>query len=211
MKKVVLVCGAVLALFATAPPADAGLITLGFRCITNNNPVNAAIGVAQLRVDVIDSGPGEVTFTFRNIGPDPSVITEIYFDDGPLLAQVRIVGSPPGVDFVSGAKPENLPGGEALDPDFVATEWFSAEAVSPPPQRGVGPGEQVSIIFTLVSGRNWQDVVDGLQLHDGSLRLGLHVTSIGGGGSESFVHIPEPATLAILGLGGLLLRRRRIA
>jgi len=43
------------------------------------------------------------------------------------------------------------------------------------------------------------------------LLIGLHVQSFATGGSESFVHNPEPATLMMLSMGALgLFSRRRL-
>jgi hypothetical protein len=74
---------------------------------------------------------------------------------------------------------------------------------------GVGPGESVTITFDLMAGGTYQDVID--ELNDGTLRIGIHVVGFESGGSESFVHVPEPATASLLGMAatGLLLRRRR--
>lgn len=48
------------------PAADADVF--GFVNITNNDPLNAAAGEAQLSVAVTDSGGGQVLFTFSNTG-----------------------------------------------------------------------------------------------------------------------------------------------
>ena len=91
-----------------ANPAAAA--TLGFGCITNNSPIDCTIAEAQLFVDVTDAGGGQVLFTFSNLGPASSSITDVYFDDGSLLA-IALVSNSPGVDFSQLASPANLPGG----------------------------------------------------------------------------------------------------
>lgn len=191
--------------FAIVTPAIAA--TYGFQNITNNNAVDAAIGEAQLFVDVNNGGP-TVTFTFRNEGPEAAVISEIYFDDGTLLGISAIADNPPVVDFMTDANPPNLPGANMISPAFQVTAGFLAEAVPAPSMTGVGPGESVDIMFDLMGGGTLQDVLD--ELNDGRLRIGIHVIAFSGGGSESFV-TPEPATamLLIAGAAGLMIRRRR--
>ncbi|MGE3181187.1 MAG: CHRD domain-containing protein [Phycisphaerae bacterium] len=44
---------------------------------------------------------------------------------------------------------------------------------------------------------------------DGSAYLNIHSTQFGGGEIRGFFQIPEPASLSLLGLGGLVLLRRR--
>lgn len=179
--------------------------TFGFKNITGNNALDAAIGEAQLFVDVNNGGP-TVTFTFRNDGPNASVISEIYFDDGSLLGISSITDNPPTVDFVTDANPPDLPGGNLINPPFVVTAGFLAEAVPAPSMTGVGPGESVDITFDLMGGATLQDVIN--QLNDGSLRIGIHVIAFDSGGSESFV-TPEPTSLALLALSGAFLIHRR--
>jgi hypothetical protein len=205
--------GVVLATFAA--PAHAGPI-YSFDCITNSDATQCAIGEAQLSVEVLDAGGGQVAFRFENAGADPATITQIYFDDGTLLSIASITDSGLGVAFTEGANPGNLPGGETLIPAFVAD--FSAGADPPPADNGVDPTEWVSILFDLQAGGTYDGVISGLA--NGDLRIGLHVQSIGSGselgGSESFVNnpgtpIPEPGTLLLLGAGltGLASWRRR--
>ena len=92
---------------------------------------------------------------------------------------------------------------------FETTVGFSADSDPAPPIWGVSPGESLGVEFSLSSG----DISLVLQeLLDTTLRIGIHVQNFNGsGGSESFVNqpVPEPATMALLGLGVLMLRRRR--
>jgi hypothetical protein len=202
--------GALLALFAVSSlaAAPAGAVTIGFDCLTQNNAVDCGIGESQLSVELIDLGGGSVGFHFRNAGPLDSVISEIYFDDGSLLALAAVIDGP-GVDFTQDANPPNLPGGQAAVPPFQVTEGFLAEAVPSPAQNGAGAGEWVKIDFTLQAGRDFDDVI--ADLTSGDLRIGIHVIGFASGGSESFVNppIPEPGTALLLGAGLALLASRR--
>jgi hypothetical protein len=194
--------------FAVAP---ARAVTIGFECLTNNDPGDCAIGESQFSVDVTDQGGGIVRFHFTNAGPDASVLSEVYFDDGSLLALSNVIDGP-GVDFEPDASPPDLPGGEEAIPPFEVTEGFLAESVPSPVVNGAGPNEWVKIDFTLQGGQSFADVIS--ELTSGELRIGIHVIGFASGGSESFINtpVPEPSTALLLG-GGLvgvgLLRRGR--
>ena len=192
--------------------------TYGFYCITDNDPIDAGIGEAQLFVDVLN-GADEVQFNFRNVGPNPCTITDVYFDDGTLIGLIGLIDSDdsydgqvghPGVDFTIDADPPDLPGGELIDPPFQVDLGFSADSDPPPPSWGVEPPDEwLGVVFLLDGGNG--DVYDVLdELDNGILRIGIHVQAFGGGSnSESFVNVPEPASMLLLSLGGLALRRKR--
>lgn len=196
------------ALFGASP---AGAVTLSFGCITGNLAGDCAIGEAQLSVLVQDLG-AKISFTFNNEGPDPITINAVYFDDGTLLGIASVVSSGPGVSFMQGATPPDLPGGDDISPPFNVTAGFLADADPPPAIKGVDPGEWVAIIFDLQAGGTLADVI--AELTDGRLRIGIHAIAFSGGGSESFVNfpVPEPGTALLLagGLAGLAARNRRV-
>ena len=196
----------VAALVLAATPAHA--VVLGFGCISNNLAGNCAIGEAQLTVDVTDSGGGTVLFSFSNAGPTASSITDVYFDDGSLLALAVVINdlvAPGIVDFEQGASPGNLPAAENADPDFNTTAGFSADSNPPSQPNGVNPGETLGILFALQASQDYFDVLD--ELADGRLRIGIHVQGFASGGSESLVNapLPEPGTFALLALGAATL------
>jgi len=183
-------------------PANAQ-VTYSFESITNNSTTNAAIGESQLFADVSDAGGGQVLFTFRNIGPEASSITDVYFDDEALLSMVAINNSA-GVQFSQDATPSNLPGGNGITPSFVTTPGFSADSDPPAQPNGVNPSESLGIKFNLQSGSTYNDVLSGLD--DGSLRIGIHVQGFADGGSESFVNdgvIPAPGAVLLASFGML--------
>ena len=171
--------------------------TYYFFNITNNGNTNVG---GQLYVEVTASG-SQVEFAFFNAGPIGSSITDIYFDDGTLLALSTIVNGA-GVNFASPATPGDLPGGNDAVPPFVTTDAFSADSSAPDVMlNGVNPGESVTIYFTLQDTKTYADTIAALA--NGSLRMGLHVQAIQPlGGSDSYVNlVPEPYTLLLLGLG----------
>ncbi len=218
--KTVLFC---VGLCASVSLVQASVLTFGFQCITNNSNANCLIGEAQLFVDVVGFGSSttvgtqtitpqtnEVVFRFYNIGPANSSITDVYFDDGSLLALFSIFNMT-GVSFSQGATPSNLPGANNVSPAFQVTQGFSADSDAPVQQKGVNPSEALGILFTLQSNKTWNDVIGDLS--SGALRIGIHVQGFQSGGSESFVNdpnpIPEPATLGLVGAGLLLLGWRK--
>lgn len=210
--KPVVFLGLLLVGLATAGP------TFTFENISNNSAASAAIGEAQLSVELVDLGGGQVKFLFRNTGPDASSITDIYFDDeafGALstpLGFTDIVGQ---VSFAQGASPGNLPGGNSYD--FDTSDGLSADSnaqgggVQP---NGVNPGEQLGL--TLFG--DYDDVL--AYLNSGDLQIGLHVQGYANGRSESYINngsiapapvvpVPGAATLTLVGLGSVLISKRR--
>ena len=188
----------------TGGPAHAALF--GFDNITNNNAGDAAIGELQISVEVTDAGSDQVLFTFLNSGPEASSIADVYFDDGSLLDFVYLIdaddnGGDPGVDFSQGASPPNLPGANNASPPFVTSADLSFDSDPPAQPNGVNPGESLGILFDILSGSSFDDVIDSIESTD--LRIGIHVQGFASGGSESFVNnpVPEPATMLLLGSG----------
>lgn len=194
-------------------PAQA--ILFGFDNITNNNAGDAAIGEAQFFVDVTDAGNSQVLFTFTNIGPAASSITDVYFDNGSLLGIASIDNSNPGVSFSQDASPPDLPGGDSIDPPFIVTEGFLADSDPPPPTSGVNPGESLGILFDLQPGKTFSDIFVEINIMNPALlRIGIRAQAFAGGGSESFINnttggglvvIPEPTTIALMSCGLLML------
>ena len=180
-----------------------GEAVFDFENITGTSATDVLIGETQLKMDASDPGGNQVLFTFSNSGPEASVITDIYFDDGTLLGIATIFNNPPNVVFSHGASPPNLPGGNLVDPDFETTVGFLGDADPAPPHKGVGPGESVGILFDLKAGGTFANVLT--ELADATLRVGIHVQAFEDGESESFVNIvPEPTTGAIFLLTALV-------
>lgn len=176
--------------------------------VFTNNGSFASSSDIVIYVDVLDAGSDQVDFVFYNNSLVSSSVAQIYFDDGSLLGIAGIVDGL-GTDFEQEATPNNLPSGNTLTPSFEATEGFSIGASSPPPQKGINPGESVKITFDLVGGQSFADVIG--QLNTGDLRIGAHLIALPDGSSESMVNVPEPTTVALLGLGALTLLRKRSA
>jgi len=201
--------------------AEARAELFGFEAISNNSGVSGTLA-EQLYVEVtevkITEEVSQALFTFYNNplkfpdfytdDPIPSSITEAYFDDGTLLGWPFIINME-GVNFIRGADPANLPGGNMLDPEFTATVTFSAESDPEAQINGVNQGENVGLQFSISS--DFDELLDAIELgftdpwQDGALRVGIHIRGIypdGADYSDSFIMTPVPGA-AILGLLGL--------
>ena len=203
--------------------AHAAPQVLYFQGITANDPSGNAVadGAASLRVEFSNLGGTNVRFTFFN-DSNVSSLTDVYFDDGPLLGISSIFDSGQGVSFAQYASPPNLPGGNSLTPGFEASRAFTADSNSPVSANGVQnsdvSGEWLTVDFALKAGMSYADVQTALtRPADGEwLRIGAHVQAFAGGYSESFVNlpltaIPEPENYALIlaGLGLLACAARR--
>ena len=209
-----LIIATVLTIICTNASAS---VTYSFVNITNNDPLNAAIGESQLFVELGDILGNEVTFTFSNTGPEASSITQVYFDDGGLLSFALLDDSLAGVEFSQGASPPELPGGNTIVPAFTTTDGLSFGSDPPVQSNGVNPGEWLAITFGVDPSANLQE-----QIASGDMRIGIHVQAIGNGGSEAFIlgepvdrtntTIPAPGALMLAGIGvalvGLMRRQK---
>ena len=192
-------------LVGVMPCAHAQLVGVPFEIFTTNGAHYDDPNVVLL-MDVID-GFEIAEFIFYNNSTVACSIARIYFDDGTLLDINSIESSGPAVKFNRiYPGPGNLPGGELLDPPFVADLEFSIGGETAPPHKGIdNPGEWLKVTFDLINGGTLEDVIE--ELHDGTLRVGIHVIAFPDDSSESA--IPEPATIGLLGLGALVLLRKR--
>ena len=144
-----------------------------------------------------------VNFRFYNVGPAPSSITDVYFEDGTLLeneySSKITVSDSALVSYSAGASPKNLPGGSVIG--FNATGGFSADSDPPVQPNGVNnqaypaaPLEWVNFDFGLINDKTFLKVLEDLELGtDGiiALRIGLHVQGFADGGSESLILDPQ--------------------
>ncbi|MHC4791738.1 MAG: PEP-CTERM sorting domain-containing protein [Planctomycetota bacterium] len=173
--------------------------------IFTNNGSFCNSGDLDLYVVVSKGEAGRVNFTFYNESLIDSSIARIYFDDDSFL-DISAITEGAGTSFSQHATPGNLPSGNSLEPPFVATEGFSFNSQPPRPQSGINPGEWLRITFD-INGSTFAAVINGLDT--GAIRIGTHIIALPDGSSESAIAVPEPVTIALLGLGGLVLTRRR--
>jgi hypothetical protein len=194
-------------IIAVLAVSSAHAVIYDFEVFTDNGAYS--FDLDGLYVEVTN-GVGIVDFTFYNDSSVQSSVTGIFFDDGSLLG-IDTITNGPGTDFVYPRTFGGFPGGGMLDPPFVADREFNAGATNPVPMKGINEGdtvnEWVTIRFELTNGGTLEDVL--AELNSGALRIGLHIIALPDGSSESAILVPEPATVLLLGIGGLLLGRRR--
>ncbi len=198
--------------------SGAQAVQYGFDCITDNSAQSAAIGEAQLLVDVtvVDN---TAQFVFTNSGPAACSITDVYFYDGVLInTEIVEISWSGNVSFSEGASPNHLPGFDTSTVELTSDDPFAdADSNKPTQPMGVNPGESLTIRLGMLDGIDLDAILAAL--NGGTFVIGIHVQGFDNGKSESFVAtppgtpVPEPCTLALVGLGGLLglggLRLRR--
>jgi hypothetical protein len=159
----------------------------------------------DLYAEIVDSGD-QVSFVLHNESTISSSIKGIYFEDGVLDGIVGIDFSSEA-QFVANARPSNLPARNELEPSFVTA--YSAGAESPARRNVLDPGEELTVILGLDGGATFSDLMD--QLHNGTVRIGLHVIKLPNASNCSAVNTivnPEPCTILLLGLGAVMLKRQ---
>ena len=188
-------------LFLTGGMAYA--VTVPFERITGNSSADAA---SQLLLDATDdTANNRALLSFSVVaGPNPGAnIAEIYFSDlaGLFAPPPSVVSATGNVSFETGvAQPGNVPGANNASPPFVTTDGLLAQADGNN-ATGVSVGESIVLGLTYIGGADFLDLLTALG--NGDFRIALHVRSLLGGTSDSFVSTP-PGVVP-LPAGGLLL------
>lgn len=203
---------------------------------TDDLPNSSELDLGQVELALaITWDDTHLLFEFVNRSQDGSSISEIYMDDrnsnrfGNGTFDTSL--SSDGLLFVDTGAPAKLPAGNTLTPKFWSNPELDFYAVSPSPENGVNPGENLVLAYDVFD-FGTLGVTDDLAaivsaLDTGGLRIGIHVQSIGlGGKSDSFLAcpmdggtpppfppinpVPAPSTGILVGLGvPFLLTRMR--
>jgi hypothetical protein len=208
--------------FTSFAPAEVIWETFNFYSITNNNQNNSLAGERYLSLKVTtdnaDSGthPNGVTysvyFSFENASPVPMVISRILFDFPDDLTKtftslynqssINIAMHNPIIPA------EPLPGWNTLKPPFDVDDAF-VKLPRDPYEHGIEPGEsqfmELAFYPTIMANYGLADAIQS-----GKFRVGIYADGFSGGGYESFVTVPEPATIVTLSLGIMFFRRRNL-
>jgi len=211
-------------LAATAAPAGADFILYGSH--SDYAPVPGAdLADVRLAVNLSVAG-GEATMTFTNVSAAPEltavfkeIVVDTYDDDTgtAILWGGTVLTDTKDVSYTIGES-NGLPGfGPQTRDAFPLAEL---QAGSPPPRKGIGPGEVLQVRFQTL-------LPDGAGIYDyfaafgggqdtADYAIGFHAISAtvvnGESLAGSMTHMPEPATMMLLGAGilvGVLRRTRR--
>jgi hypothetical protein len=160
--------------------------------------------------DVLNQG-SSVLFKITNSGnaDAPSMfISKVFFDDNGYLSNPSVnIGNVGQVAFSGGASNDQLPqGGNNFTTDYAFSRNPGAGNAN-----GIQAPETLGVRFT----GNYNNVI--FALNSGALRLGLHVQSLPGGASDSYISTntqdtPEPLTMlaagAAVGFGTMFKKQR---
>ena len=156
-------------------------------------------------MDVQDPGGGQVMFTFTNNCDSDGVLSRVFFRKNNLMQFNSIADASEGVAFHLNEKNAMLPGGNGQG--FTPRNTFSIDADPAGPKNGLHYEDYLSVLFDLESGIVFDDIISAIDGY--SLGIGAHAQALPGGVSASFSTIPEPATMALVGLGALLIRNKK--
>jgi len=187
---------------------SAQAVPVAFSCTTNNSGQCASVA-AQIGLDVTDLGGGQASFSFSNIGPIGSALTDIYWRSSALTGGGAIVDSGAGVSFSWGASPSNPGGGIPWNASVAA------DSDAPAGPNGADPGQWVR--FALGYTGTFDDLIASI---GGAGQVAIHIQRIGTGDDSEWAvsappgpAVPEPgkAVLTLAGLAAvafLVVRRR---
>lgn len=149
----------------------------------------------------------QALFTFTNNCDNGGVLGRIFIRENDLITYNSIYDQPEGVSFSDPDwKNANLPGGHELG--FTPHNTYAIEADPARPKNGLHYQDYVSVLFDINYGVTFDNIITSIG--GGVLGVGLHVQSMPGGTSASFTTIPEPTTLALLGIGtGFIFKRKK--
>lgn len=173
-----------------------------FDTFTADGTPNAVSGI-DLSVNVTMVSDSQVRFEFHNDGTK-GIVKEICFEEGILSGVAAFdAGDQEGVDFDIDLHPNH-----AILKSIDSDEFFAIGATPSPIKNGIGPGEWLAVIFDLQQGSSFSDLI--LQLNDGDFRIGQEIHGV----SSNLITVngaavPEPASAVILGIGTMLLRRKK--
>ena len=228
----------VLSVGASAVMADQVTATSSFYAFTANaaNAARAAVGnQLQVTASAHSTTATTVDFTFRNFIGVASNVAEIYFASGSAISTFSIL-SQSGASYVadqSGSRtnPGEVPSANAIgfQTSVISGTGNNATRASVDARRGnTGLNESADTLTIRIAftGKTMADVISALNSPTSSswLRIAMHVRSIDGNNSDSFVNgappnalmVPLPAAAwpalaTIGGVMGLGIYRRRAA
>jgi len=195
-----------IAISTTAVPLEA---YFPFEIFTDNGSYSDGSGL-NLYFNVSQVDTFEAEFTFYNDSLTRSSMSGIYFNFG---SPEDVIGftNGPGTSFETGATPGHLPACNNLEPPFDDAELYPAfGSASPRYGNGINPAdpaEWLKVNLDISNTSNFSGLVDGLQNNE--YRIGIHLIGLPDGSSEMAVSTPEPATIMLMGFGGLALARRK--
>jgi hypothetical protein len=181
-------------------PITSGAAIYNFDCGTNNSATDCATSEAYLSLEVLGTTKG-ASFTIKNVGANTSHTKYIWFDDDGGLLNISNYSKSESAGVNYGSLDTSTTNVGGL-PDFVA----EAESQnSPGAIDGVTSGSTAAVnpeYLTFDIALNTTFAILLAALNDGGLRVGIHVGSYAGGGSEKLSNIspvPVPAAMWLFG------------